>query len=126
MWQPVPGGARLMTPIGKCLAFGLLAWFGAMLLLVLIRVLRDDIASSGMLVSDPSRDDSVDPERVAAAAIVPAVLAAYTIHALNTGIVVTPTGSMSMPDLPENLVTLLTGGNGLYLAGKIARRSTRN
>ncbi len=116
-----------MTPIGKCLAFGLLAWFGAMLLArAHLRVLRDDIASSGMLVSDPSRDDSVDPERVAAAAIVPAVLAAYTIHALNTGIVMTPTGSMSMPDLPENLVTLLTGGNGLYLAGKIARRSTRN
>lgn len=120
-----------MTPVGKFLAFCLIAWFGGMLLLVLIRVLLDKGASSGLLVSghprDTSRrkprDQSVNPERVMAAAIVPAVLAAYTIHALNTGIVTTPTGTMSMPDLPESLLTLLTGGNGLYLAGKIARRS---
>ncbi|MBR0708683.1 MULTISPECIES: hypothetical protein [Bradyrhizobium] len=120
-----------MTTVGKFLAFCLIAWFGAMLLLVLIRVLLDRGASRGLLVSDGHRDRSkrqprderVNPERVMAAAIVPAVLAAYTIHALNTGIVTTETGAMSMPDLPENLLTLLTGGNGLYLAGKIARRS---
>ncbi|MGY4511882.1 hypothetical protein [Bradyrhizobium sp. USDA 3650] len=126
MWQNVDGSAGLMTAIGKFLAFGLIAWFGAMLLLVLIRVLRDEVASSGLLVSDISKDDSVNPERVVAAAIVPAVLAIYTIHALNTGIVTMPTGALSMPDLSEELVTLLTGGNGLYLAGKIARRSERS
>ena len=102
----------------KLLTFGLIAWFAALALLVLIRVLRGDIASSGMLVTNPG-SDGVDPERVLAMAVVPAVLAFYTIHALNTG---TPTG-LSMPDLPEGLVSLLTGGNGLYLAGKIARRS---
>jgi len=41
---------------------------------------------------------------------------------MNTGLVKTSAG-WSMPDLPEGLVSLLTGGNGLYLAGKIARRS---
>jgi len=105
----------------KLLTFGLIAWLAALALLVLLRVLRGDIASSGMLVTNPGRD-GVDPERVLAMAVVPAVLAFYTIHALNTGIVTTPTG-LSMPDLPEGLVSLLTGGNGLYLAGKIARRS---
>lgn len=119
-----------MTMVGKFLAFCLIAWFGAMFILVLVRVLLDRRASGGMLVGNRRSNSSnrtsgvkrVDPERVMATAIVPAVLAAYAIHALSTGIVTTPTGAVSMPDLPENLLTLLTGGNGLYLAGKIARR----
>jgi len=110
-----------MTPAVKLLEAGLLAWFGALALLVIVRALRDGVASGGMLVSDPDKD-SVDPERVVAMTIVPAVLAFYTIHAMNTGIVKTSTG-WSMPDLPEGIISLLTGGNALYLAGKIARRS---
>jgi hypothetical protein len=110
-----------MTPVVRLLEFGLLAWFGALALLVVIRILRDEIPAGGMLVSAPDKE-SVDPERVVAVAIVPAVLAFYTIHAMNTGLVKTSTG-FSMPDLPEALVSLLTGGNGLYLAGKIVRRS---
>jgi hypothetical protein len=111
-----------MTLVGKLIATGLLAWFGALALLVTVRLLRGDIFASGMLTTDKAGDNAVDPERVVAMAVVPAVLAAYIIHALNTGVVTTPAGLYSMPDLSENLVTLLTGGNGLYLAGKIARR----
>ena len=59
-----------------------------------------------MLVSNPDKD-SVDPSGAIAMAIV-AVLAFYTIHAMNTGFVKTSTG-WSMPDLPEGLVSLLTG-----------------
>ena len=106
--------------VGKLLAFGLIAWFAALALLVMVRILRGDIAYRGMLVTDGDRD-GVDPERVLAMALIPAVLAFYAIHALNIGIVTTQTG-LSMPDLPEGVVSLLTGGNGLYLAGKIARR----
>ena len=32
-------------------------------------------------------------------------------------------GRPIMPDVPEYLLTILTGGNGLYLAGKISRRT---
>lgn len=109
-----------MTPVVRLLEAGLLAWFGAFALLVIVRVLRGRMATGGMLVSNPDKH-TVDPERVVAMAIVPAVLAFYTIHAMNTGLVPTSTG-WSMPDLPEGLVSLLSGGNGLYLAGKIARR----
>jgi hypothetical protein len=110
-----------MATVAKLLASGLIVWFGTLALLIATRILAGDIASSGMLVTNPDKD-GVDPERVLAMALIPAVLGFYSIHALNTGIVTTPTG-FSMPDLPEGLVSLLTGGNGLYLAGKIARRS---
>lgn len=100
---------------------GLVAWLGALALLVAIRILRGDIESRGMLVTDPKRTGHIDPERVVAMAVIPAVLVFYTIHTLNTGIVNLPSGP-SMPDLPEGLISLMTGGNGLYLAGKIARR----
>jgi hypothetical protein len=112
-----------VTIIVKLFAMGLIAWLGAFALLVAMRILRGDIDTTGMLVTDPKRTGNVDPERVIAMGVVPAVLAFYAIHTLNTGVVTLPTGASSMPDLPEGLVSLLTGSNGLYLAGKIARRS---
>lgn len=112
-----------MTIIGKLFAMGLIAWLGALALLVAIRILDGRIDTRGMLVTDPKRTGDIDPERVVALTLIPAVLAFYTIHTLNSGVVTLPTGALSMPDLPEGLVALLTGGNGLFLAGKIARGS---
>ena len=106
--------------IGSALTFSLLIWFGALASVVVARILTGDIDCTGMLASKSGSDD-IDPERVVAIGLVPAILAYYAIDALNSG-AVTIAGRLSMPDLPENLVTLLTGGNGLYLAGKIARR----
>jgi hypothetical protein len=111
-----------MTVIGKLFAFGLIAWMVAFILLVAMRMLRGDIETRGMLVTDPAKTGNIDPERVIAMGLIPALLAFYTIHTLNTGVVPLPGGGSSMPDVPEALVSLLTGGNGLYLAGKIARR----
>jgi hypothetical protein len=101
---------------------GLIAWLGAFALLVAMRILRGDIDAGGMLVTDPQRTGNVDPERVIVMGVGPAVLAFYVIQTLNTGAVPLPSGGYSMPDLPESLVALLTGSNGLFLAGKIARR----
>lgn len=105
----------------QLLTFGLLAWFGALALLIAIRILNGDINSRGMMVSKANAP-GFDPERVVPMALIPAILAFYAIHAFNTGPVTLPGGLLSMPDLPEGLVSLLTGGNGLYLAGKLARR----
>jgi hypothetical protein len=109
--------------VPKLFAIGLIAWLGALALLVAIRILIGRIDTRGMLVTDPKRTGNIDPERVVAMALIPAVLGYYTIHTLNTGIVNLPGGGQSMPDLPEGLIALMTGGNGLFLAGKIARRS---
>jgi len=109
--------------IGNVLTFSLLAWFGALALLVMARILTGDIDCSGMLASQ-SGDGQINPERVLAMGLVPAILAYYAIDALNSG-AVTIGERLSMPDLPETLVTLLTGGNGLYLAGKIARKEDK-
>jgi hypothetical protein len=111
-----------MTVIGKLFATGLIAWIVTLALLVAIRVLRGDIYTRGMLVTDPGKTGSIDPERLIAIGLVPAMLVFYTIHTLNTGVVPLPGGGSSMPDLPEVLLSLLAGGNGLYLAGKIARQ----
>ena len=109
--------------IGNALTFSLLAWFGALALLVMARILTGEIDRSGMLASQ-SGHGGINPERVVAMALIPAILAYYAIDALNSG-AVTIAGRPSMPDLSETLVTLLTGSNGLYLAGKIARGEGR-
>ncbi len=105
--------------IGNALTFCLLAWFGALAMLVAGRMLNGDIDCSGMLVSKRGSND-INPERIVTIALVPAMLAYYAIEALHTG-AVTIAGRTSMPDLPESFVSLLTGSNGLYLAGKLAR-----
>jgi hypothetical protein len=52
--------------------------------------------------------------------VFPWVLGVYTLNALHAD-VSGATGPPSLPDVPEYLLSLLTGSNGLYLAGKIAR-----
>lgn len=105
--------------IGNTLTFCLLAWFGALAMLVTGRMLNGDIDCNGMLANRAGSND-IDPERILAMGLIPAILGYYAINALHTG-AVTISGRMSMPDLPENLVSLLTGSNGLYLAGKLMR-----
>jgi hypothetical protein len=105
--------------IANALSYALLIWFGALAMLVAGRILTGQIDCSGLLVGKQG-DSDIAPERVVSMGLMPAVLGYYAIHALNTGAVAGSSG-LSMPDLPENLVTLLTGGNGLYLAGKLAR-----
>jgi hypothetical protein len=106
----------------KALAVGLLVWFALLMALVMVRVLRGDIRTAGFLSSTarPS-DGSVDPERVLAMAVFPFIIVIYIPQALSTDIMGVATRP-SMPDVSDFFVTLLTGSNGLYLAGKIARR----
>ena len=109
-----------MTVIAMAFAVGLLVWFALLALLITLRVMRGDIQASGMLLHDES-DANVKPERVVAMAVFPAVIIGYAIAALHTD--VAKAMHPSLPDVSETLIGLLTGSNGLYLAGKIARGS---
>jgi len=54
--------------------------------------------------------------------VFPAVIAYYLYTALHLDVTAVAEGVRpSMPNVPEYLLTLLTGTNSLFLAGKIAR-----
>lgn len=113
-----------MDLLAKFIAAALLIWLGLTALLVTVRMLRGDIRTAGLLSNDlqGSSGGSIAPERIVAMVAFPFVLAVYTLTALQSD-VSGASGIPSLPDVPNDLVSLLTGGNGLYLAGKIARNS---
>jgi hypothetical protein len=106
-----------MTTIASLFATGLLVWFALLAVLIIMRVLNGDIFATGMLLQSES-DSSVAPERVLVMASFPAVIVGYAMIALHADV---STAHPSLPDVPETLISLLTGGNAVYLAGKVAR-----
>ena len=110
-----------MQLAAKILEYGLLAWFGLLMLLIAVRILRRDIDPTGLLVHKAG-DQAVLPERALHIAVFPAIIAYYLYTALHLDVAAVAEGVRpSMPDVPEYLLTLLTGTNSLFLAGKIAR-----
>ena len=95
---------------------GLLVWFVLLATLVIGRVLSGDIDATGFLQHDLA-DNAVAPERVVSMIAFPVVVVTYVLSALHADISV----KAALPDLSDHMIVLLTGGNGLYLAGKIAR-----
>jgi ABC-type amino acid transport system permease subunit len=110
-----------MPIITNLLAAGLVAWLGLVALLIAVRVSRGDIRVAGFLADTTGAEIRVAPERVVALVAFPLVLLMYATNALNAELTVVG-GRPVMPDVPEYLLMLLIGGNGLYLTGKIARR----
>jgi hypothetical protein len=109
-----------MAAPARLLAIGLLTWFGLLALLIAVRMLRGDIRVTGFLVDRKGQHD-VAYERVVSLTIFPFVIAMYAIEALNADLSPGAGGRPMMPDVPNYLMTLMAGGNGLYLAGKILR-----
>ena len=111
-----------MQQAAKILEYGLLAWFGALALLLALRMVRRNITISGMLMSE-SGGGTMDPERLLQMVAFPVVI----FYLLQQGLQVDVSAALaqgtrpSLPDIPDNLITLLAGTNSLYLAGKIAR-----
>jgi hypothetical protein len=112
-----------MELIAKGLAAGLLVWFFLLAALIGVRILRGDIEVTGFLAhSAGAAGKAMEPERVVVMTAFPLVILMYTMSALHADL--TPiNGRPTMPDVPEYLLTILTGGNGLYLAGKMFRRT---
>jgi hypothetical protein len=104
-------------------AAGLLVWLGLLALPVTVRMLRGDIRVTGFLShSLNANGGAVAPERVASMITFPLVIVLYTLDALHAD-VSGATGRPSLPEVPQYLLALLTGSNGLYLAGKISRNT---
>jgi hypothetical protein len=107
-----------MAMPAQILGAGLLIWLAALILLIMVRVLRGDIRYDGVLAA--SRRAGMAPERVVSAVVFPLVILFYAMQALDVDVAIVPA---RLPDVPDYLMSLLVGGNGLYLAGKIMRRS---
>ncbi|HXD44969.1 MAG TPA: hypothetical protein VN655_07520 [Pseudolabrys sp.] len=96
----------------------MLAWFALLAMIVAGRILHGDIDPAGLLCHAPG-DDEVAPERALSVSLFPVVIISYAYTALTADVAATH----SLPPISENLVTLLTGSNALYLAGKFTRSS---
>lgn len=105
-----------MSLIVRVFETGLLVWFVLLAAIVGWRVLTGEIEAGGLLQHDTD-DGDVAPERVVSMIAFPVVLVSYVLSAINAD----AGASHALPDLSQNMILLLTGGNGLYLAGKIAR-----
>jgi hypothetical protein len=107
----------------KILAAGLLIWLALLAMLIAVRMLRGDIDAMGML-SHKREHDSVAPERVVHMAVFPIVVFYYIHAALALDVSAVAEGTRpSLPDIPSNLLMLLTGTNSFYLLGKLSRGS---
>jgi hypothetical protein len=104
-----------MHLIFRVFEIGLAAWFALLAAIVIWRVLVGAIDMRGMLQHDPA--EGVAPERLVSLIAFPTVLVSYVLGAMHADL----NAAHSLPDISENMILLLTGGNGLYLAGKIAR-----
>jgi hypothetical protein len=105
-----------MSLIHRVFETGLLVWFALLAAIVAWRMLNGDLATGGLL-QHGADDDEIAPERVVSMVAFPVVLITYVLSAINAD----ASASHALPDLSQNMILLLAGGNGLYLAGKIAR-----
>ena len=110
--------------VGNLLAAGLLTWLALLALVLIVRYFDQKRRPTGYLAGKAGRNAPIEPERVTVVMIFPAVALLYAAYALSIDIHDVPLGTRpSLPDVPDYLLALLTGGNTLYLAGKFARTS---
>lgn len=107
-----------MTLAGEILQTGLLVWFFGLVALIVFMMFRGRIRLRGLLLGSAD-DGGISPERLLAVVVAPFVLGAYALDALSSGAVYNEANVLSLPDVPETLLVLLGGSNGLYLAGKM-------
>jgi hypothetical protein len=89
---------------------------GLLALVIAIRILRGDIPLAGLLSTTGS---GVDPERVQTLLVIGFVFAGYLTQFAAS------TDPKALPEVPESLLVLLAGSNGIYLSGKVARTVNR-
>jgi len=109
--------------IGFLIQYAVLPWLLLFFAVVAIQILRGDINTRGLLRTR-SAGGPIDPERVAILGTTLFAAGSYLLSALHQGAVFDEaTHSYRMPDVPDALLAVLVGSNGIYLGGKIMRNS---
>lgn len=100
---------------------GLILWLGALMVMVLWRLLIGADSLSGLLETVQGRGQEV--ERTQSLAVMVAVIGYYVVAA---GKLIAGDGPLDrMPELPEELLTLIGSSQAIFLAGKTARMQRR-
>lgn len=107
-----------MAVPAQLLGTGLIVWLALLFMLIAVRMLRGDIRCGGFLAPSSTAREMA-PERVVSTVVFPFVIMMYAIQALGADV---SGATPRLPDVPDYLMSLLVGGNSLYLAGKIMRR----
>ena len=107
--------------VAQGLKAGLLFWLVMLMLIIIGRILRGDIRTRGALANDPDQAGTeTTAPRAISALVFPLVILFLIAEAMNFDPnVLGPNGRPAFPDISDNLIMLLTGGNGLYLADKM-------
>jgi hypothetical protein len=99
-----------MTAPALALQIGLIVWLSAFAARVLYRLMIGQISMSGMLLDQPTGVIHSDRLQLLVASVAGAVT--YVGLAIKAG---------GFPEIPEWLLTLLGGSQGIYLFGKKLR-----
>ena len=100
--------------LAEIVEFALIGWLGLLALVIAVRILRGDIPLAGLLSSGSG--GRADPERIQSLLILGFVVVGYLTQFARL-----PADAHALPPVPESLLVLLAGSNGVYLSGKIAR-----
>jgi hypothetical protein len=100
--------AQLADVSGYCL----LAWLASLAAILAFRMLTGEIPLGGILTTG---GDGINPERLQSL-LVTCFVVIFLIVEIPGAF-----ARRSLPDIPQALLVLLGGSNGLYLGGKIAR-----
>ena len=102
----------MANTLAQLCGYALLTWLIVLGLVIALGMLRGDIPLQGLLTTTGGQ---IDPERVQSLLVSLFVLGTFIVQ------VVRSPSHGSLPEIPESLVVLFAGSNGLYLSGKIAR-----
>jgi hypothetical protein len=105
--------------VADVIRYAILPWLFLLFAVILLKLLRGDINTVGLLRSSPG--GRIEPERVTVLAASLSAIGAYALDVLHSGVLTGPKGEPMMPDAPESLLLLLAAANGLYLTGKLVR-----
>ncbi len=105
--------------ISSLLSLFFVIWLGALLVVVLTRMLTGDIA--GLLSSGPAAETAAERAPVLLLTLV--IAFSYVVQVIGTPLEAmrTDSGEFLMPDIPQEAILLLGGSHTAYITGKFFR-----